>query len=374
MKYWGFCLFFLFVLTGKRIMIFNYIRTSSIKGGFPIFAIRHKCAFVLCLLFLLPGCVSVQTPRETTSLKELCEQYDINWYWDSVSQAVTLSKGSLSAKGLVGSEVVVVNQKKVYLSRPLKRLRGRIIVPPDFRRKVVLELLDRTADDFFRSYRIVIDAGHGGKDPGAIGVTGTYEKDVVLDIAKRVRNNLKEYHYDVKMTRTNDQFISLEKRTELASQYGADLFISIHANSSTSRRPSGLEVYFLRDLEWKEKKDPQRERNHDIFFKQLSLQRKDDAVEAIVSDMLFQHKASASNSLAVLLSERLERETRAKNRGVFRAGFFVLRNTLMPAVLIEVGFLSNSREERSLNSPQYRQSLADGISKGIKEYVDHRRF
>ena len=321
-------------------------------------------------LFLLSGCVTVKTPSaQPKSLKTLCEQNGVNWYWDSVSQAVTISRGAMSAKGMVGSEIVVIDQQKVFLNEPLKRQRGSIQVPADFYRKVILKLLEPEGTASLRPYRIIIDPGHGGKDPGAIGTAGTYEKDLVLDIAKRVKSILDGYHYDVKMTRSGDTFVSLEERTEIASQFVSDLFVSIHANASPGSRASGVEVYALKQLDWQEQKDPQRLRNHDILFDKLALQRHDTAVESIVTDMLYSYKTSESFALARAISAELVQETRARERGVYKAGYFVLRNTLVPAVLIEVGFLSNPREERQLNSSQYRQTIAEGIAQSIRHYV-----
>ncbi|MFA5261354.1 MAG: stalk domain-containing protein [Candidatus Omnitrophota bacterium] len=122
------------------------------------------------MLFLLSGCVTVRTPSEqAASLKTLCEQNGVNWYWDSVSQAVTVSRGALSARAMVGSEIVVIDQQKILLSEPLKRQRGRIQVPADFYRKVILKLLEQEGAVSQRPCRIIIDPGHGGKDPGAIG-------------------------------------------------------------------------------------------------------------------------------------------------------------------------------------------------------------
>ena len=341
--------------------------------GTMLFLMKRPLS-LLCLLgalFLLSGCVTVKTrSSQSSSLSTLCEENGVNWYWDSVSQAVTVSLGAMSARAMVGSEIVVIDQQKIFLSEPLKRQRGRIQVPADFYRKVILRLRGQEGPAALRPYRIIIDPGHGGKDPGAIGAAGTYEKDIVLDIAKRLKAILDGYQYDVKMTRSGDTFISLEQRTEIASQFVADLFISIHANASPTSRASGLEVYALKQLDWEEQKDPQRVRNHDILFNKLAMQKQDKAVANIVTDMLYSYKSSESFTLARAISEELGQETRARERGVYKAGYFVLRNTLMPAVLIEVGFLSNPREERQLNSGQYRQKIAEGISQSVRNYIN----
>jgi N-acetylmuramoyl-L-alanine amidase len=282
----------------------------------------------------------------------------------------------VTARALVGSPVVMLGREKIILSAPLRRSRGQIMVPPDFTSKVFSRMLGKPPEGLppARPFRIILDPGHGGKDPGAIGVSGTREKDVVLDVAKRLRADLRRDGFDVRMTRTDDEFISLERRTELATQMMGDLYISIHANSSSSGRASGLEVYSLKDLSWQEKTEDERIKNQNAFFGHLAMEHNDQSLRKIVSDMMFNYKMAESADFANYIGEGLSRELRAKDRGSQRAGFFVLRNTLMPAVLVEIGFLSNSREERLLNSGPYRQRVADGLAESIRKYVNSRIY
>jgi len=169
------------------------------------------------------------------ALAGACEQYGIAWEWDSVIGAVTLSYEDHRAKALVGSDIVHVDDYQQVLSAPVRRYRGAIIVPLDFKQKVIERLLTRMAPPATRFRTVMLDPGHGGKDPGAIGVTGLQEKAVNLAIAQLLKEALEKQGMTVRMTRDTDVFIPLERRVQLAHEAKADLFISIHAHASRSR-------------------------------------------------------------------------------------------------------------------------------------------
>jgi len=325
-------------------------------------------------LLLIPvsfiaGCAGPQ-PLITTrpTLTDVCNRNNVPWTLDSISQVVTLKRGSSEAKALVGSSVVVVGSDKVTLSGPITRERNVIYVPVDFETKVIVPLLG-TRQVLKQPYFIIVDAGHGGKDPGALGRRGTQEKDINLDIAKRLRDVLVSRGYKVKMTRDTDVFISLEGRSEIASRTRADLFVSVHANSNPSRQVQGLEVYTLRELTYQERIEEQRQRNRYLLFSELSMDRENEYVKRMVVDMLEDYKDSGSPKFASQLANSIPRAARMKNSVVKKAGFNVLRNTLIPAVLVEVGYLTNAWEEEQLRDGSYRQRVAEGIADGITDYL-----
>lgn len=321
------------------------------------------------LMVWFAGCATAPvTPGPSNNLKVICEQYNVQWYVDSVSHVVNLRAAGREANAMIGSSVVVVDGQKVFLSDVLRREQGAVIVPPDFVSKVVMRM---SADAMAGrpGFHIVVDAGHGGKDPGAIGRTGTQEKDIALDISRRLRNNLQSRGFKVTMTRDRDEFISLEERTAIATRAKADLFVSVHANSSPSRTVDGLEVYTLRDLEAIEKRDPQRLQNHRTLYKNLAMQDAEVNVQAIVADMLYNYKMTESQLLASHVNKATSLTAQVASRGVKRAGFHVLRNTLIPAVLVEVGFLSHAQEEAALKQSDYRQKIADGIAAGLTSFA-----
>jgi N-acetylmuramoyl-L-alanine amidase len=346
---------------------------AAFKGVVDPLLMKKTIIFIFISL-LASGCATAPSRHVSdNSLKDLCDRHGITWFWDSVSETVSLKRGEVTAKALVGSEVVIVRTDKVYLSEPIRRERGRIIVPPDFKAKVIDRLTEAREVYHSAPLRVVIDAGHGGKDPGAIGVSGSYEKNVTLDIAKKVKQILEQNGIKAVLTRASDQALTLEKRTEIASQEQGDLFVSIHANSNPTRSVSGIEVYDLRPLTWAEKKEPQRRRNQQLLFSRLAMKQNDEPLEKILSDMLFNYKTKESPSLAASVTSSLTNGSRAHNRGVKKAGYNVLRNSLVPAVLVEVGFLSNPKEERQLNTSAYQGKIADGIAEGILHYINRSR-
>lgn len=219
---------------------------------------------------------------------------------------------------------------------------------------------------------IIIDAGHGGKDPGAIGRFGEQEKKIVLDISMRLKKILQNKGIKVKMTRARDEFISLQKRTEIASRSKADLFVSVHANSSPVRSVHGLEVYTAKYLGFKERNAEQRKTNQRLMFNHLSMKRGASGVEKIVSDMLYVHKQAKAETLAKQLAKKTAKRIKTKNRGKKESQFYVVKNTLIPAILIEVGFLSNPKESKLLQTSTYRQRVARGIAESILEYAHGR--
>jgi N-acetylmuramoyl-L-alanine amidase len=325
------------------------------------------------------GCatVSVQPAISTEKevyLKDVCDQNGIYWQWDPVSQVATLEYKGAKARVLVGSELVLIDKDRVTLSAPVRTVRSTVVVPLDFQSKVISRLRQESVRQqgygLTKVRKIVIDAGHGGKDPGAIGHMGVQEKDIVLDVSKRVRSILQERGYEVEMTRDKDEFISLEERTEFASRSMADLFVSIHANSSPVRNVNGFEVFTVDYLDFKERNEDQRKKNQNLMFRNLSMSNGDPDVMHIIADMLYVHKLAESDVLAQYFTKETTRSAKTKNRGEKKSRFFVLRNTLVPAVLVEIGFLTNPKEAKLLQTLSYREKMARALAKSIIDYAD----
>ena len=216
---------------------------------------------------------------------------------------------------------------------------------------------------------MIIDAGHGGKDPGAISRTGLKEKNIVLDIAQRLKKGLEEKGMKVIMTRDRDEFIPLEERAQIANKSKADLFISIHANSSRAKSVHGIEVYYLRNLDNVTRRDVQLGTNYKEMFSHFTMRQNEPTLERILLDMMYAHKQSESKKLARYLTKNTADTVNSMDRGSKSSAFFVLKNTLIPAVLAEVGFLSNKSEENLLATAGYRQEIADGLAKSIIAYA-----
>ncbi len=339
------------------------------------FKIRSQYFIFLSFLLIINGCATASRRPSVSKeipLNQLCERQKINWQWDTINQIVWLSAPEFKAGVLINSPLMIFQGEGIVLSAPVRIKKSVVVVPADFER-ILIERLAKGLDKNFKfplgNIRyIILDPGHGGKDPGAIGVTGVEEKDIVLDITKRLKKILEGYGISVKMTRETDEFISLQERTEIASRLNADLFVSIHANSSPERNVDGIEVFSLRDLGYLEKNEAQRKDNHRLLFGQLAMKKHHPDLENILSDLLYSHKQAESPLLADFVAEQTAQYVETSNRGLKDARFYVLRNTLIPAILVEVGFLSNPREEKFLKTSIYRQKVASGLARSIVEY------
>jgi N-acetylmuramoyl-L-alanine amidase len=218
--------------------------------------------------------------------------------------------------------------------------------------------------------RIIIDPGHGGRDYGAPGyLKGVHEKDVVLQISRRLARKIrKELKYEVFLTRNSDKFLTLEERTAIANTKNADLFISIHTNSHRDRRAYGIETYFL-NLATDDDAIRVAAMENATSTKNIS------DLQTILSDLMQNAKINESSRLAGYVQSatvghlKRKRWHRIKDKGVKQAPFYVLLGAQMPAVLVETSFISNPRECKRLITPQYQERLCEGIIKGIKTYI-----
>lgn len=218
---------------------------------------------------------------------------------------------------------------------------------------------------------IVIDPGHGGEDTGAIGPSGIKEKDINLAIAKKLEKLLsRKTGARIILTRADDTFIPLEQRTAIANKNRADLFISIHANAAYKKGASGIETYFLNF----EATDEDAKRAADFENAVVSAANKNqdnknaDDLKTILMDMAQTEFLNESGSLAEIMQENLCRTLKVENRGIKQAPFIVLAGAAMPAVLLEVGFISNKKDEKKLASKQTQEAIATAIYKSIARF------
>jgi N-acetylmuramoyl-L-alanine amidase len=217
--------------------------------------------------------------------------------------------------------------------------------------------------------RVALDPGHGGHDAGTHGPSGLYEKDVVLDVARRLGSLLEErLGSEIIYTRSDDAFIPLEERTKIANDAKADLFLSIHANSSPARYVAGAETYYLNfttsraALEVAARENASSERSiYDL---------KDLLQKIALRDKIDESREFAARLQTALYSASSKGNSTAPNRGVKKAPFVVLIGASMPSVLAEIGFLTNSGDEVLLRKPEQRQKIAEALYKGIAGYAD----
>ena len=218
---------------------------------------------------------------------------------------------------------------------------------------------------------VVLDAGHGGKDPGTMGKRGTKEKDIALDIVKRVGLLLeKNTRLKVIYTRTEDIFIPLWKRTKMANESNGKMFISIHLNGNPNKTAYGFETYLLRPGKTEDAIEVASRENEVIKFEEKSKDKyKDVSGESLIMATMAQSIfMKESEELASIIQEEMVKKVKSKNRGVKQAGFQVLIGASMPNVIIEAGFLTNRNEEKNLRNPKYRQTIANSIYKAIIKF------
>lgn len=222
--------------------------------------------------------------------------------------------------------------------------------------------------------KIVIDPGHGGDDPGAVGPRGTHEKDIVLDIALRVRDIFRKEagSYEVMLTRETDVFIPLEGRSKIANAAQADLFVSVHANASVNRQARGIETYILN---WTNDAEALKVAARENAISLKKMEQVQNELSLILASLERESKRDDSVKLAGFIQNALVEKVnspyhRGPYNGLKQALFYVLVGAHMPSALVEVGFISNREEERLLTIPSYRQRLAEGIAEGIRMYFE----
>ncbi len=306
---------------------------------------------------------------------ELARAYSKQGY---VSRAETLyTAGIESAKKPEIAAVAAEEMKRLLAqqaqSRPGSRTRGSkkrpVKQPAQTSVKKNVPKLDTvspeslTRDLGLTAKTIVIDAGHGGKDPGALGMQGNQEKLVALSISKKLRQSLVKRGYKVLLTRDTNRFIPLKERTAFATQHKADLFISIHANASKNPEAKGIETYYL-DVKSTDKAAERiaARENADSGY---SIQELNKLLEGLVMES----KSADSQRLATQVQQELVKATGAVNRGVKHARFVVLIGTRVPAILIETGFMTHSTEGKRLTTTAYQQKIATAIAIGIDKFL-----
>ncbi|WP_277759914.1 N-acetylmuramoyl-L-alanine amidase [Pseudomonas sp. A34-9] len=227
-----------------------------------------------------------------------------------------------------------------------------------------------------RDIIVVVDPGHGGKDPGAVGAKGEREKDVVLSIAQLLAKRLKkEKGFDVKLVRNDEFFVPLRKRVEIARQHKADMFISVHADAAPRLTASGASVYCLSEggaTSATARFMAQRENGADLLgaTSLLNLKDKDPMLAGVILDMSMNATIAASLQLGSTVLSSLAGITTLHQKRVEQAGFAVLKSPDVPSILVETGFISNVRDSQRLVTARHQQAVADGLFKGLQRYFE----
>jgi N-acetylmuramoyl-L-alanine amidase len=230
------------------------------------------------------------------------------------------------------------------------------------------------AKDKYKFDVVVIDPGHGGHDPGSIGYRNVKEKDIVLDIAKKVGGYINEYLPDVKVvyTREEDKFLELEERGSIANEAEGDLFISIHCNSHSSRRPYGTELFFLGLERSQTALEVMKRENRVVRADNETEQKELSQEELLVYELANSAYIANSERIAGMMEHQFDERAQRHSRGVKQGRFVVLYHASMPAVLVETGFISNPSEARYLTSDRGQTYIASAIFRAIRNYKEGR--
>ena len=292
--------------------------------------------------------------------------------WDPQTQVWRLTSGSHELRLSPQMPVALLDDSPHSLEAPPRMDQGRLLLPE----RLWTEHLSRwrapappSSPAGSRLRLIVVDAGHGGHDPGASGRFGLKEKTVTLDVAQRLADLLRRDGFHVILTRNDDRFIPLYGRPAIANRAGADLFLSVHANASRSRTADGFEAYYLSEATDDNARALEAAEN--AALPEEVGEAVSSGSQAILWDLLYTEHRAESSELASYICRGMSGSSLAsKSRGIKSARFAVLKGARMPAVLVEVGFITHAGEEAHLRRPDYRQRVAEGIRRGVLAFRD----
>lgn len=315
------------------------------------------------------------------SLEKLCKSYDVRYIWDSYIGTAKMEKGRNEIILRTGSNTILVNGAHKKMDRPAVLSSGEIYVPVSFVNKnfgsivgpeAVEEAVPSKVIEGSRIYRIktvVIDAGHGGKDPGATGRRSHLrEKNMTLSIAKKLGAILERSGMRVIYTRSNDTFIPLQTRSNIANRSKADLFVSVHINASRSKSLKGFECYYLSDATDDNARALEAFEDSSLSVNENASAEHSRQLDKTLWDLALTENRTESSELASYICDSVEAGREAGVRGVRTARFYVLKHTNIPAVLVEIGYLSNRSEEAKLKDPAYLDRMTELLGGGILKY------
>jgi len=363
---------------------------------FKYMKLQKYVLIALLLISLLPGCATspvrekilIKSPIyeingiSYVSLNSVVDAYRLKYEWDPISKKLILYKGDKRVVLALTSGIALVDGMPMKLSGPMSLYKSSIMLPKDFSESILRRIFVKKraitpkrekfvkSESAYTIRKIVIDPGHGGKDPGAIGRLSLREKDITLDISKRLKRYLEDSGIDVYLTRSDDRFVSLWRRADIANKRGADFFVSIHANAANSRRAKGFEVFYLSEAVDDNARAIAAAENAFLKYEDSSFgyTKPSDNLEATLWDIRYSENRRESIELSKCITRAACEQLKAKDRGEKGARFYVLKGAEMPSVLIEVGFISNTQEARKLKDSFYREKVAKAIASGIINY------
>ncbi|MDD5437367.1 MAG: N-acetylmuramoyl-L-alanine amidase [Candidatus Omnitrophica bacterium] len=316
---------------------------------------------------------------EYISLARLSDFYSLDYKYDTFTQTALISKASTKLVVRAGSDRALVNRAVVKIDRPVVLSGNALFVPLTFVKTYFGPLVSYLpprrpvpqveGPKRFSIKTIVLDPGHGGNDPGAIGRRGhSKEKDLTLQLTRKIKELLENEGLRVIMTRDKDVFIPLPRRSEIANKSGADLFVSVHINASRSRSLRGFECYYLSNATDDNARALEAFENASLKLSGTASAERSRLLDKTLWDMALTENRLESAELASSICDSVDRGLAIGNRGVRSARFYVLKHANIPAVLVEAGYVSNKYEELKLMNPEFLDRIAESVVDGILKY------
>lgn len=335
--------------------------------------VRQLPIAILLMCTTAAGASSADAESGSFLLSEQAGLRGLAYSYDAQRRIAQVGSGERSMSFLAGSRYAWVFGR-------LKRLRERthlasdgrdLWVPDEARIFFGAPLANEAAAP--RSFTVMIDPGHGGKDPGAVAPDGRLEKDVALQISLEIADKLRAKGLRVVLTRRTDEFIELQRRPEMANEMGADLLVSVHANASESASLGGFEIYYLSDGVDDTALAVDRARSRAPRAPSGEFGIDGGASRAIVWDLVSSENRRRSAGMADHIEREVGSAVVTEARRVRQAEFRVLKLADCPAVLVEAGYLTHDGDEAKLFDPEYRSRLSDAIVQGLAKYIDKIR-
>lgn len=311
-------------------------------------------------------------------LIKLCDVYGLKYKLDNYINTATIEKENNKIILRSGSDTMFVNGSRRRLEAPVLMNAGALFVPVSFAKNTLApivgvapaeEIPEAEISKRYIIKTIVIDAGHGGKDVGAVGRRfHLREKNMALELAHKIKEKLSGSGIRVIMTRSDDTFIPLARRAKIANQSGADLFVSVHINASRTKSLSGFECYYLSNTTDDNARALEAYENASIKIWGEAQIEHSKRLDRTLWDMALTENRLESAELASSICSSVSENFTMGNRGIRAARFYVLKYTRMPAVLVEAGYISNKYEELKLKDSEFLDKIADAVSQGILRY------
>lgn len=312
-------------------------------------------------------------------LVDVCTHQSIALEWDGVTEKATLKKNGQYVIFMAGTPLVNVDGAIRSLASPPRIMRGIFLIPEVvpgsawWPWKIEEEEAPLPDERVQKTIRVLIDPGHGGEDAGESGLAGFFEKDIVLEFSLELGAELRAAGFDIFLTRTTDEAVSIRDRQEMIVAEKADLFFSVHAGASPNDSTHGFETYYFSPSADDYARSVAEKENNMDGSGSFDVAEQNPLIDPTAWEMMRSKRQSESILLAKLVSKGLAESALTMDRGVRGAGLNILKNVQVPALFIRIGFMTHSEEASRLKDPAYRKTVVLAITQAFFEYKEFRQ-